>query len=916
MQRIFKTNPVLTIINSYLVDSPQPSTISYLWNFGVRPVRVVVNWMCLDSYSSLTQYTLSNTAWISQRNTVISPNKEMVRIAVTEWIEKWGLPLTVTNLSEKSNVQADELDTQYCNFFQWYNPKQNIAVILCLSIWKLRYPYDSQQDIQCTNKVSLLIWYTDKMCRSIRKLIAQGAKGLETLNVTINKPGERIAYDLPNGLCDVGGSVLVDEGKSMKGTSLEDPNENEPDGPKKGNKSKTKPKITKPRTTKTKAEKSKDVKLKTEKLKVTKPKPEIPDRHETPKPKAKKPKASKSNESKLKTKESKAKGSKAVVPSSEFTSLKSQMELLNKFKHGRYFRIMDIITNPTFLINCYELIKGRPGNMTPGTDRTTLDGINLDYFIKLSLELKSGTFKFNPSREVIIPKSTPGKFRYLAVGSPRDKIVQKALELVLQEIWEPKFKNSSHGFRPMRSIHSALLKLYLIGAKFTWVIQGDIAKCFDSIPHKIIMNNLKKDIGDPLFLQYVSKYLKAGVKTKNGKIKYTDVGTPQGGVLSPLLANIVLHILDEYMEKFKEKFDIGKTKRDNPAYSKIRYQIIKTEDEKLLRKLRMELRKIPTRYPMDPNFKRVEYVRYADDFVILIEGSKNDATMIKNNVKAVLDQRCGLTLNEEKTTITTLKDGKFLFLGATIKKLKKNTTYLTKVNRKGKNLRVASARRLLIGAPIWLLLNKMKESGFIKQNRLGKTVPISKTSIMNLSHYEIIRFYNSKIHGILNFYSFASNLNSLRYILYLLQMSCAITLSRKYKLASFATAFKKFGKCLICPETKVKLYKPETLKVSHNFKNNGVTDPFNALSINWSNRLTDTSFGKVCLLCGSSSKVEMHHIRSVKDVRQKMRTGNSTYAIWRGGMARKQVPICKYHHQLLHSGGLSASDIRIISQYK
>lgn len=272
------------------------------------------------------------------------------------------------------------------------------------------------------------------MCRSIRKLIAQGAKGLETLNVTINKPGERIAYDLPNGLCDVGGSVLVDEGKSMKGTSLEDPNENEPDGPKKGNKSKTKPKITKPRTTKTKAEKSKDVKLKTEKLKVTKPKPEIPDRHETPKPKAKKPKASKSNESKLKTKESKAKGSKAVVPSSEFTSLKSQMELLNKSKHGRYFRIMDIITNPTFLINCYELIKGRPGNMTPGTDRTTLDGINLDYFIKLSLELKSGTFKFNPSREVIIPKSTPGKFRYLAVGSPRDKIVQKALELVLQEI--------------------------------------------------------------------------------------------------------------------------------------------------------------------------------------------------------------------------------------------------------------------------------------------------------------------------------------------------------------------------------------------------------------------------------------------------------------------------------------------------
>jgi len=200
------------------------------------------------------------------------------------------------------------------------------------------------------------------------------------------------------------------------------------------------------------------------------------------------------------------------------------------------------------------------------------------------------------------------------------------------------------------------------------------------------------------------------------------------------------------------------------------------------------------------------YIRYADDFVILIEGSHNEATYYRNLIKSFLLQNCGLTLNLDKTLITNLSDNAFNFLGAEIVKLKTNPSFVHKINDSlGRKSKRRSHIRLLIKAPLDSLLLATKKSGFIRQNKLGKFIPQAYTKVTNLSHYEIITFYNSKINGLLNFYSFASNYNRLRYLLYLLKMSCAYTLTRKYKLGNFSQAFKKFGKLLTDPETEIKL---------------------------------------------------------------------------------------------------------------
>jgi Type II intron maturase/Reverse transcriptase (RNA-dependent DNA polymerase) len=325
------------------------------------------------------------------------------------------------------------------------------------------------------------------------------------------------------------------------------------------------------------------------------------------------------------------------------------------------------------------------------------------------------------------------------------------------------------------------------------------------IPHDSIMNRLSKKIGDPRFLELIMKYLKAGSKTKTGKDISSDIGTPQGGILSPILANIVLDELDQFVENLIVKFEKGKSRKRNPEYQRIRHQR-KISPEEVHMSLILKMRTIPYGLPKDPNFKRMMYIRYADDFVILVEGSHDEAVYHRNLIISFLLQNCGLTLNLDKTLITNMSDNEFYFLGAEIVKLKANPSFVHQIKDSlGRKSKRRGYARLLIKAPLDKLLLATKNSGFIRQNSLGEYIPQAYTQIMNLSHYEIITFYNSKINGLLNFYAFASNYNRLRHILFLLQMSCAYTLARKYKLGNFAQAFSKFGKLLTDPETEIKL---------------------------------------------------------------------------------------------------------------
>jgi group II intron reverse transcriptase/maturase len=505
-------------------------------------------------------------------------------------------------------------------------------------------------------------------------------------------------------------------------------------------------------------------------------------------------------------------------------------------KDGKYNGLINIISNPLFLQGCYNEIKSKPGNMSKGTNPETLDGINIAWFDKIAKELKAGKFKFQPSRRVMIPKPGKKELRPLSVANPRDKIIQKAITVVLEAIWEKKFSNDSYGFRPERYLHQALYQLYRNGSNYQWVVQGDISKCFDKIPHKIINNIIESTVTCDKTLILIRKSLTAGyIDPDNGLHIIPSEGTPQGSVLSPLLANIVLNELDEYMTKSISTFEKGKKKARNKEYDKITSQIQWLQKSKPgspeIKRLAIERRNIPSMIHDDPNFKRMKYLRYADDFVVLIAGSSDDAQLIKHRISDILLKKCGLELNKKKTIITATKDG-FKFLGAWCERPSslKAGLFTTKSGNPGK-----FRMRMRIMIPVKDLIGKLILNKFVKRNKTDTPTATARRDLVNLTHHEIITFYNHRIQGLVAFYSFACNLTSLRKIIMFLHLSCALTLALKYKLRTCRKVFKKYGNPFLTdPDTEIGLKIPKTLKVKHSYSGtDSASNSENILKMSW-----------------------------------------------------------------------------------
>lgn len=273
------------------------------------------------------------------------------------------------------------------------------------------------------------------------------------------------------------------------------------------------------------------------------------------------------------------------------------------------------------------------------------------------------------------------------------------------------------------------------------------------------MEQIKKKIVDTRVLELLSKFLQAGhLDPKTKEIIKSNVGVPQGGILSPIICNIVMHQFDVYLDNFANSFEKGKKRRHNPTYQKIERQRRQATTMMERKRLLRVLHNTKNGDSFDPNFRRMRYIRYADDFVIMIIGTRNEAEMIKLNCKDILKNKCGVELNKDKSIITHMQENKFKFLGAEIVKLKRTPTFFGKSNT-GRSMVVV--RRPQIKAPIQSLLEKLKATGFLRQNHKQEFFPKHLGALVNLSHYDILAFYNSKIHGIINFYSFASNLNKL-----------------------------------------------------------------------------------------------------------------------------------------------------------
>ena len=557
------------------------------------------------------------------------------------------------------------------------------------------------------------------------------------------------------------------------------------------------------------------------------------------------------------------------------------------------------ILNKDMYLMAYNRLKSKPGMMTPGISPRTLDGISSEYIDALIAELRSEAFNFSPGRRIMIAKASGGK-RPHTIGDPREKLVQEVMRFVLEAIYEPNFKETSFGFRPKLGCHSALRFVFTKFKGCAWWIEGDIKGCFDNIPHDKLMEVLSLRIKDQRFLQLIRKALNAGYMIDHSP-NYDIIGTPQGSIVSPILANIYLHQLDEFVEKLKSEFDcVGSaSRRRHPIVRQLQWQIIKAKrigDMKRVRQLAVEMRNKPNKLINSGN-KKLMYVRYADDWIIAVNGTYSEAKNILEKVTIFLKDR-GLSVSPTKTKITNTYKENALFLGTNISHSRVTTNSL---HRKGTLQR--NSGFIALKAPMDRIYKKLREAGLMLNHR-GRT----RVSWLSLEVRQIITLANSIIRGYENYYSFVLNKGQLcSYIYYIIKDTVLRTLASKLSLGTRAKVIKKFGPDISLfdlnkrdkdkkPTLVTKLYKPSYQLNLWDFKSKVLDTNIKALFA------SDLSLAKLdnlpCAVCGSTYKIEMHHIRAMKDIKHKKGTLNYLMA----KRYRKQIPVCRDCHMAHHSG--------------
>ncbi|MBL8193095.1 MAG: group II intron reverse transcriptase/maturase [Blastocatellia bacterium] len=340
-------------------------------------------------------------------------------------------------------------------------------------------------------------------------------------------------------------------------------------------------------------------------------------------------------------------------------------ELAKRDPSKRFTKLWNNLTDMKWLTQAWEEIRRNGGSQTPGINSTVAADVDLALIEKLKTELETGKYRPSPVRRVLIPKAN-GKTRPLGIANLEDRIVQQAVRMLLEPIFEADFLSCSYGFRQAKSTHTALRDVAVGYSSTTWIIEGDIEACYDSIPTGALVKQIKRRIADEKVLQLIWRFLKAGY-LEDWKYYTTYSGIPQGNIAGPLLCNIFLHQLDEFMVNELQANKVQSAKearsRRNPEYTRLhsRIQRIKRKLKKdvgdkkentiKLKELNKQVRKTPC-YDKDKRHpSKVKYIRYADDFVVLVAGNKQEAEAIKNRVASKLSEM-GLKLSEEKTKLT------------------------------------------------------------------------------------------------------------------------------------------------------------------------------------------------------------------------------------------------------------------------
>ena len=582
------------------------------------------------------------------------------------------------------------------------------------------------------------------------------------------------------------------------------------------------------------------------------------------------------------------------------------------YKYERLYRYL--FSEEMFAV-AYQRIYAKQGNMTPGTDGKTIDEMSLERIERLIVSLKDESYQPHPARRVYIPKKN-GKKRPLGIPSFEDKLVQEVVRLLLEAIYEGHFEGTSHGFRPHRSCHTALGMIQKSFAGAKWFIEGDIKGFFDNIDHNVLISILRERISDERFLRLIRKFFNAGY-VEDWKYNKTYSGTPQGGIISPILANIYLDKFDKYIKEYAAKFRKGDRRSINPEYwrlnnkkNRLKQKLQKTSDEQMrksylyeIAQLSKQMLSIPHKDAMDADFRRLQYVRYADDFLISVIGSKSECETIKADITQFMREQLKLELSDEKTLITHAQD-KAKFLGYEIFIRKSDAV---KRNRDG------VLKRDFNGAVVLTLNSAVIQKKLTEYNALevrnidGKDIWWSKPRryMTPMKPEDILAQYNAEIRGLYNYYSLATNVSKeCASFAFIMKMSMFKTLGWKLNTSARKVRQKyQKDKDFVIPYNDAKGKQKYRVFYNEGFKKRNAQFDVDydklpqTMYVPYPSLVERLKDGR-CELCGKDGKVVMHHVRTLTKLK-----GNNEWEKLMLQRHRKTLVVCEDCNSMIQNYG-------------
>ena len=582
------------------------------------------------------------------------------------------------------------------------------------------------------------------------------------------------------------------------------------------------------------------------------------------------------------------------------------------YKYERLYRYL--FSEEMFAV-AYQRTYAKEGNMTPGTDGKTIDEMSLERIERLIVSLKDESYQPHPARRVYIPKKN-GKKRPLGIPSFEDKLVQEVVRLLLEAIYEGHFEGTSHGFRPHRSCHTALGMIQKSFAGAKWFIEGDIKGFFDNIDHNVLISILRERISDERFLRLIRKFLNAGY-VEDWKYNKTYSGTPQGGIISPMLANIYLDKFDKYIKEYAAKFRKGDRRSINPEYWRLnnkknwlKKKLQKTSDEQIRKSYLYEIAQLskqmlstPHKDAMDADFRRMQYVRYADDFLISVIGSKSECETIKADITQFMREQLKLELSDEKTLITHAQD-KAKFLGYEIFIRKSDAV---KRNKDG------VLKRDFNGAVVLTLNSAVIQKKLTEYNALevrnidGKDIWWSKPRryMTPMKPEDILAQYNAETRGLYNYYSLAANVSKeCASFAFIMKMSMFKTLGWKLNTSARKVRQKyQKDKDFVIPYNDAKGKQKYRVFYNEGFKKRNAQFDVDydklpqTMYVPYPSLVERLKDGR-CELCGKEGKVVMHHVRTLTRLK-----GNNEWEKLMLKRHRKTLVVCEDCNSMIQNYG-------------